>query len=92
MFGRAKQRERRTAEALVTEIAAQREATRQLVARFEEESKVATNAVKAAARAREERDEYRRVLAAAIANERRQESHGVAPDLAAHCCLMALSS
>ncbi|MEM1449698.1 MAG: hypothetical protein AAF957_18780 [Planctomycetota bacterium] len=81
MFGRAtkdqaliREREQsdRNTEALVSEIGAQREAQRDLLERFEEEARVATNAVKAASLAREERDEYRRVLAAAIANERRQ--------------------
>lgn len=74
MIGRSKTRERQTAQALVTELGAQREAARELIARFEQESKVARNAVKAASLAREERDEYRRVLAAAIANERRQDA------------------
>ena len=76
MFGRNKrERERKSTEALVSEIGAQRLAQRDLLERFEQEARVATNAVKAASVAREERDDYRRVLAAAIASERNQVAH-----------------
>lgn len=60
--------------ARVTEIAERESVTRDLVERFESESAIARDAVKAAGRAREQRDEYRRVLAAAIAIERRSEA------------------
>lgn len=60
--------------ARITEIAERESVTRDLVERFESESAIARDAVKAAGRAREQRDEYRRVLAAAIANERRSEA------------------
>lgn len=70
MLGRSKAR-RATEAALLTEIGAQRDASRELIERFEREAGVARDAIEAASRAREERDEYRRVLAAAIASERR---------------------
>lgn len=73
MFGRNVQREREKA-AFLEELAEQRSATKGLVERYESEVKVARSAVLAAGRAREERDEYRRVLAAAIAAERRREA------------------
>ncbi|MEM8712654.1 MAG: hypothetical protein AAGG01_17015 [Planctomycetota bacterium] len=72
MFGRRVQREREQA-AFLEELAEQRSAAKGLVERYESEVKVARSAVLAAGRAREERDEYRRVLAAAIAAERRRE-------------------
>ena len=75
MFGRIKQRERKAAEALAAEVRAQREATLELVERYEERTRKTVQAIEAASKAREQRDEYRRVLAAAIANERRQEIH-----------------
>ncbi len=82
MFGQLRARsatKKATASALsglharITEIAERESVTRDLVERFEAESAVARDAVKAAGRAREQRDEYRRVLAAAITNERRSE-------------------
>ena len=75
MFGRIKQRERKAAEALAAEVKAQREATLELVERYEQRTRKTVQAIEAASKAREQRDEYRRVLAAAIANERRQEIH-----------------
>ncbi|MGK0482748.1 MAG: hypothetical protein ACJAQ3_002729 [Planctomycetota bacterium] len=71
MFGRKNQDERAKAEFL-NELAAQRESAQSLVDRYEAEVKNARSAALAVGKAREERDEYRRVLAAAIATERRR--------------------
>ena len=71
MFGRKNQDERTKAEFL-NELAAQRESAQSLVDRYEAEVKNARSAALAVGKAREERDEYRRVLAAAIATERRR--------------------
>lgn len=59
--------------ARITELAGRDEQIRDLVAKFESHAEVARKAVGEAGKAREERDEYRRVLAASIANERRSE-------------------
>ena len=75
MFGRSKKRELKAAETLAAEVKAQREVTQELVERYEQRTKKTVQAIEAASKAREERDEYRRVLAAAIASERRQELH-----------------
>lgn len=75
MFGRSKKRDLRAAETLAAEVKAQREVTQELVERYEQRTKKTVQAIEAASKAREERDEYRRVLAAAIASERRQELH-----------------
>lgn len=76
MFGRNRTGRRaateRSLEGLVDEIGKQRTATRELLARFEREADASHKAVAAAAKAREERDEYRRVLAAAIGGEHRE--------------------
>lgn len=83
MFGRRQARAERGTQdvsgalsgmhARLTELKERGEEVRSLVARFEKQSLVATRAVREAGRAREERDEYRRVLAASIASERRNE-------------------
>ncbi len=75
MFGRSKKRDLKAAETLAAEVKAQREVTQELVERYEQRTKKTVQAIEAASKAREERDEYRRVLAAAIASERRQELH-----------------
>ena len=75
MFGRSKKRELKAAETLAAEVRAQREVTQQLVERYEQRTRKTVQAIEAASKAREQRDEYRRVLAAAIASERRQELH-----------------
>ncbi|MEL6715629.1 MAG: hypothetical protein AAFP86_17745, partial [Planctomycetota bacterium] len=85
MFGR-KRGERATGDALsgiharVTELAQRESRIAELVARFETEADAARSATRAAARARDERDEYRRVLAAAIAREQRAEARLEAVD------------
>ncbi|QDV07595.1 hypothetical protein Poly30_31220 [Planctomycetes bacterium Poly30] len=73
MFGKRQNKDRENAE-FVKELSAQREQTQSLVDRYEAEVKTARSAVLAVGKAREERDEYRRVLAAAIATERRREA------------------
>lgn len=75
MFGRSKKRELKAAETLAAEVRVQREVTQDLVERYEQRTKKTVQAIEAASKAREQRDEYRRVLAAAIASERRQELH-----------------
>lgn len=59
--------------ARLSELAGRDDQIRKLVDRFEAHADVARRAVDDAGKAREERDEYRRVLAASIANERRSE-------------------
>lgn len=58
-------------EGLRKQLADEQRANRRLQARLEEESQIARKALGETVRARTEREEYRRVLAAAIANEKR---------------------
>lgn len=59
--------------ARLSELAGRDDQITSLVDRFEAQAGAAQRAVSAASKAREERDEYRRVLAASIASERRSE-------------------
>ncbi len=59
--------------AQLSELAGRDEQITKLVDRFEANASAAQRAVAQASEAREERDEYRRVLAASIASERRSE-------------------
>ncbi len=75
MFGRRNQSKTAETAILRQELSAQREATQGLVERFEMQVRNVRTAVVAVGKAREERDEYRRVLAASIATDRRREAH-----------------
>ena len=59
--------------ARLSELAEREDQVARLVERFESQAGVAQRAVAEASKAREERDEYRRVLAASIASEHRSE-------------------
>lgn len=74
MFRRRYQSKGAETALLREELTAQREATQGLVERYEVQVRNVRTAVKAVGKAREERDEYRRVLAAQIATDRRREA------------------
>lgn len=74
MFGRRSQSKRAETAILREELTAQREVAQGLVERYELQVRNVRTAVKAVGQAREERDEYRRVLAAQIATDRRREA------------------
>ena len=72
MFGRRNQSSTAQTAILREELSAQREATQGLVERYEVQVRNVRTAVLAVGKAREERDEYRRVLAASIATDSRR--------------------
>ena len=69
MFGRRNQSKTAETAILRQELSAQREATQGLVARYDMQVRNVRKAVVAVGKAREERDEYRRVLAASITKD-----------------------
>lgn len=73
MFGRTKAPSLSSIHSRISAIADREDQTASLIERFESDSRAARDAIAAAGRAREERDEYRRVLAGAIASDQRNK-------------------